>query len=489
VKAKKSKKRSKSQVSIPSFKIEQSQKSEITANSGLFLVAELIDRMEMIEEFAKLNIYLRKTIGEVVHILALVINQFTGGEAISDTENVKTDGALRAIFGDMHIPAPATSGDFLERFTEETTEKLRQIIWKMQTKYLKKLSKRFHRKIVISLDSSVYEVYGNCKENSSQTYKHIFGFHPLLLHIHNTGELLDIIFRSGAAFTSNGAANMLEDNILRLKPYFDEIILLADSGFYEQSIVTVCEQDDINIKFIITSELNAPIRRELSASELVWTEPKQATEDSNPEVQHRDSHTFNYRLQALKDLLKKGGKALKIRGPLEITEFEHTVAAWGETYRFVYKRQLILKQDLTMQEDFFEATEEYFYHGYVTNIDAADKSIEQIIELIDSRGHQENFIKDFKNGLGTVHIPSKHFYGNYAYFLISMLSWNLKCWLLYIIEPELQLQWKRFRYLFIKVGAQIVKSGRYVIIRFGKNFGRVDDFLRWFARLQAPAFA
>ena len=106
------------------------------------------------------------------------------------------------------------------------------------------------------------------------------------------------------------------------------------------------------------------------------------------------------------------------------------------------------------------------------------------MSLIDSRGHQENFIKDFKNGLGTLHIPSKHFYGNYAYFLISMLSWNLKCWILYTIEPELKIYWKRFRYLFIKIGAQIIKTAGYIIIRFGKGFKRFAEFAKHFEKLK-----
>ena len=305
------------------------------------------------------------------------------------------------------------------------------------------------------------------------------------MHIHNTGELLDIIFRPGADFTSTGASDMLKENVLRLKPYFDEIILLADAGFYEKAIIDTCEHDDIQIKFIITSELNNPIRQKLTVPDLKWAEPKK--EQSDPDVKSRDSHTFNYRLQALKDSLRKHGNALKIRGQLEVAEFDHTVAAWEKNFRFVYKRQLITEQNLLEQTNIFEATDEYFYHGYVTNI--KDKSIEEIISIIDSRGNQENFIKDFKLGLGTVHIPTKHFYGNYAYFIISMLSWNLKCWLLYIIEPELNIHWKRFRYLFIKVGAQIITSGGYVIIRFGKNFGRVDEFLIWFARLQEPIYS
>ena len=489
MKNKKPIKNKKNQISIPIFQIEQSQRMDITANGGLFMLADLIKQMDIINNFAKLNIFSRQNIGEAVHTLTLVINQFTGGDAISDTRNLKNDEALLTIFGDMHIPAPHTSGDFLERFTEETTQELREIIWKLQEKSLKKLSKKFNKKIIISMDSTIYETYGNCKENSSQSYKHIFGFHPLLLHIHNTGELLDIIFRGGAEFTSKGAAQMLKKNILRLKPYFDEIILLADSGFYEKAIVNICEDEETNIKFIITSELSKPIKQLLASPYMPWKKPKIQTKESAENVVHRDSHTFNYRLQALKDALKSRGKSLKIRGELEVAEFGYTVAAWEKQFRFVFKRQLILEHDPSAQSTIFESTDEYFYHGYVTNIDINDKSLEEIIRLIDSRGHEENFIKDFKLGLGTLHIPSKHFYGNYAYFLISMLSWNLKCWIMSAVEPELQIQWKRFRYLFVKVGVQVVKNGGYVIIRFGKGFGRVDEFRKWFARLQEPAFA
>jgi len=477
----------KSTLALPSFYIEQSEKIDITANGGLFLLAELVKQMRMIEGFARLGIYNRQTIGEAVHILALAINQFAGGDAIADTQYLDRDGALRAIFGDMHIPAAQTSGAFLQRFTEETAEKLRQIIWQMQDKYLKKLSKRFQRKIIVSMDSTLYEVYGNCKEKSSKSYKGIFGYHPLLIHIHNTGELLDVVLRSGRDFTSSDAAAVLETNLRRLKPYFDEIILLADSGFYEKAIVDVCEQDDLKIKFIITCELNAPIKQRITDPQLAWRAPQAEAEENRAKIEHRDSHAFNYRLQSLKEALAKRGKNLKVRGELEVAEFDHTVTTWKKEYRFIFKRQLILELNPLSQAEIFEATEEYFHHGYVTNI--KDKTIAEIIDLIDSRGHQENFIRDFKYGLGTVHIPSKHFYGNYAYFLISMLSWNLKCWLLSVIEPELQIQWKRFRYLFVKVGAQIIKSARYVIIRFGKNFGRMSEFTMWFTRLQQLEFA
>ena len=106
----------KSTLAIPAFQIDQSEKIDITANGGLFLLAELVKQMKMIEGFARLGLYNRQAIGEAVHILALVINQFAGGDAIADTQYLDRDGALQAIFGDLHIPAAQTSGDFFATF-------------------------------------------------------------------------------------------------------------------------------------------------------------------------------------------------------------------------------------------------------------------------------------------------------------------------------------------------------------------------------------
>lgn len=478
---------SKKAVNLPTYKLEQSGKIDITANSGMFLLGEFLKQVDLLEQLSKLNIFQRKKIDEAVHMLALVLNQFSGGDAIRDTQYVKEDPALGAIFGDIHIPAPHTSGDFLERFTQDYIEKFREILQKFQDKMLKKIKKRLGTQVRVSLDSSIYEVFGNTKEGTAASYKKVFGYHPLLLHLHDTGELLDIYLREGNAFTSADGSEMLNHNLSRLAKHFNRIILLADAGFFDQKIVNGLEELErhlcktlnrkIEIRFIITSEINTPLRERLKDGQLKWE--KSEEEDK---VRQRDSHTINYRLESLRKALVRRNKTLKRRGELEIAEFEHMVPSWEKSYRFVFKRQEILIETNGSQMDLLENSGEYFYHGYVTNIKEVSK--EEIICLIDGRGNQEKFIEDFKNGLGTVHIPSKHFYGNYAYFLISMLSWNLKYWILYRISPDNLIRWKRFRYLFVKVGAQIIKSSRYVIIRFGKGFKRYQEFVEHFERMK-----
>lgn len=110
-------KSSKKAVEIPRYKLEKSDRIDITANSGLLLFGEFFKQVDLLEHFSSLNIFNRKKIDEAIHILALVLNQFTGGDSISDTRYLKEDEAVGTLFGDIHIPAPHTSGDFLERFT------------------------------------------------------------------------------------------------------------------------------------------------------------------------------------------------------------------------------------------------------------------------------------------------------------------------------------------------------------------------------------
>lgn len=484
----------KKDVNLPNYQLEQSGKHEITANGGMFLLAELIKKTEMIESFNSMGIFLRQKITEAVHILTLVMNQLSGGEVIFDTRYLDKDEALKTIFGSIHIPASHTSGDFLERFTDVYVEKLRKIIHKMQDKMLRKLRKKLGSEVSVSLDSTIYEIFGNTIENSSMSYKRIFGYHPLLMHIQNTGEMLDIYLREGNAYTSTQAVDMIEHNIPRLAKYFDKIVLLCDSGFFDQKIVVALEklQERLNelsqktgrkieIKYIITAVFNNPLKEKVKTGALNWVKPEKKSEKEG--IKHRNSNTTNYRLKNLRENLRKHHKNLKIRGDVELADFKHTVASWGFESRFVFKRQEITIENLTNQLEWIEP-DDYFYHGYVTNIEEEDASAQKITEMIDGRGHQEKFIEDFKNGLSTTHIPTKHFYGNYAYFLISMLSWNLKCWLLYIIEPDQIMRWKRFRFLFVKVGVQVIKSGRYIKIRFGKGFKRFDEFLEIFEKIR-----
>ena len=59
--------------------------------------------------------------------------------------------------------------------------------------------------------------------------------------------------------------------------------------------------------------------------------------------------------------------------------------------------------------------------------------------------------KDFKQGLGLSHVPTGSLAANQAYFLIAALAWNLKTWMLNLLQlgDGAVLRFKRFLYLWI----------------------------------------
>lgn len=142
--AKGNRKNRKGQVKLSGIKLEQSVRVEISANRGVFLLAKLLRWrwIKILERLSGLGIFNRQKIGEASHILSMVLNQFTGGEVLRDTDHLKGEKGLRELFEDLRIPAPHTSGDFLERFDGEVIERFRHpLIWDYLHDYFYKESR------------------------------------------------------------------------------------------------------------------------------------------------------------------------------------------------------------------------------------------------------------------------------------------------------------------------------------------------------------
>ena len=119
--------------------------------------------------------------------------------------------------------------------------------------------------------------------------------------------------------------------------------------------------------------------------------------------------------------------------------------SWSEPYRFVIKRTPIIdKDDKQLYLD--DGMRKYAYWIVVTN---STRSNTAVLRIAQGRGNQENLIKDFKHGLGLSHVPTGFLAANRAYFLIAALAWNLKTWMLNLLQlgDGAVLRFKRFLYL------------------------------------------
>ena len=69
-------------------------------------------------------------------------------------------------------------------------------------------------------------------------------------------------------------------------------------------------------------------------------------------------------------------------------------------------------------------------------------------------------------GLGLAHIPTGSLAANQAYFMIAALAWNLKTWLLNLLDlgDGAVMRFQRFRYLWIWQAGVVAMSGRNTVV-------------------------
>ena len=122
----------------------------------------------------------------------------------------------------------------------------------------------------------------------------------------------------------------------------------------------------------------------------------------------------------------------------------------------------------------FEDTRYFFY---ITNDDSLDM-FEVIKESCD-RCNQENLIEQQKNGVHAFRAPLDTLEANWAWMVMSSLAWTLKAWMalsLPLTGPQrelrrkeayevLRMEFRTFINSFMRIPAQIIKTGRRLIFR------------------------
>src|SRR5262249_28814925 len=87
--------------------------------------------------------------------------------------------------------------------------------------------------IVLDVDASLVESHSD-KEGAAPTYKkHIYGLHPILVSVANTGEVLAVLLRNGNAGSNTVADHItvLTEAIAQIPPqYRHKIIFRADGA-------------------------------------------------------------------------------------------------------------------------------------------------------------------------------------------------------------------------------------------------------------------
>lgn len=160
---------------------------QMVGNIGL--PKELDSRLGLLKLYAPYH--------ESDHVLNITYNVLLGGVRLEDIDLRRNDEVFLNALNAERIPDPTTAGDFTRRFNPESIEVLMECFNASRKRVWKKRGRKLLKDALIDTDGTLAGTYGECKGGMEISRKGIWGYHPLIVSLANTKEVLYIENRPG----------------------------------------------------------------------------------------------------------------------------------------------------------------------------------------------------------------------------------------------------------------------------------------------------
>jgi len=441
-----------------------------TAYGGIGLMQQLVRKLGLAEAIdRRLHLFkIHLPYHESDHVLNLAYNALCQGTCLEDLELRRQDEAYLNLLGAARIPDPTTAGDFCRRFQREHLTALQAAYDEARRQVWSEQPAEFFREARIEADGTQVVTGGECKQGIDINYKGQWGYHPLLLTLANTGEVLRLINRSGNRPSHEGAAEQFEECIALCRAAgFKSILLRGDTDFSQtQHLDHWHAQGDVRFVF----GLDVMPSGHIQADDLPNSAWKLLKRPARYEVQTKE----RARPERVKQQIVEERQFKDIRLVDEwVAERPYQPTACQHIYRLVIVRKN-LEVSEPKQGRLFD---DYRYFFYLTN--DWESTPEQIVFSANDRCQQENLIAQLA-AVRALHAPVDNLLSNEAYMLMTSLAWNLKAWLALSLDVSrgrarveqqaqkqqlLGLEFRTFANYFLCLPAQVVKTGRQIIVR------------------------
>jgi hypothetical protein len=402
------------------------------------------------------------------HVLNIAYNALCDGTCLQDIELRRNDEVFLDALAARRIPDPTTAGDFCRRFTSASVGTLLDIFDDTRIKVWARQPDAFFAQAIIDMDGTLVATSGECKQGMDIAYDGTWGYHPLVLSLANTGEVLSVVNRPGNRPSHEGAAAQV-DRALAVcwRGGFRRVLLRGDTDFSQTEHLDRWNADH-RVRFIfgydampnvvaLAEQLPERAWRKLErpARYTVQTRPRQRPEHVKEQIVVARQFD-NQRLQSE-----------------EVAEFNYRPTACRETYRMV-----VVRKKISVEKGAKLLFERVVYFFYLSNdwvLEAND-----LVFTANDRCHQENLLAQLHRGVRALTAPVDNLVSNWAYMVMTALAWNLKAWWALTLpapcgrwhdrhqaekEWVLKIEFKTFVNAFVRLPCQVVRTGRKLVYR------------------------
>ena len=474
---------------VSNIHYEIAQRTHGVCTGGIGGVHLMAKKMGLVDAINR-NVHLLKVhlpYHESDHVLNIAYSLLAGGTCLEHIEYLRNDEVYLDALGARRIPDPTTAGDFCRRFDSCQINDLQETFNETRTKVWRQQPEKFFDEAVIDADGTMVETDGGCKQGMDIAYNGVWGYHPLIVSLANTGEPLYVVNRSGNR-PSEDRAYIYFDRAIDLcrRAGFKKITLRGDTAFTQTAHLD--RWDDDGVSFIFGIDARPTLY------EKVENLPEKAWKRLVRRPKYELKTTPRGRRTNVKDQIVARREFEKTQLVKEyVAEFEHSPTWCKKTYRVIaaWKELEVVKGQMKL----FDDSKCFFY---ITN--DWDTPAEEIVFKANGRCDQENLISQLKSGVRSLSAPIDNLTSNWAYMVMASLAWSLKSWAALLLPEEgrwkekhaeekrklLRMDFATFRRAMIHMPAQIVRSGRRVVYRLLSWNPWQHVFFRFLDQLHFP---
>jgi hypothetical protein len=448
----------------------------VVSHAGAELLRELAGHTGLIDAWDQALIGTYKSMpihfpGSVLADLAVAIAD--GADSISDLKALRDEPGL---FGP--VASTPTAWRVLDRVSQAHLPLLRAgRAGARATAWAAGASPDLSGELFLDLDATIVIAHSD-KELASPTWKHTFGFHPLLCFLDRpeiaSGEALSGVVREGRAGSNTTAdhISVLDMALASLPeharprpgdPTSPNYVARADAAGATYGFAEHCRKRGVGFSFgfAITEDVRAAI---VALKEGAWSE---AVEDDGGAD------------------IRDGAWVAEVTDALDLS-------AWPEGSRVIVRKE---RPHPGAQLSLFDIEEGFRHTAFITAPRASHERDDRSIAFLELRQRRHARIEDRirqAKAAGLRNLPCKEAAENNAWLECVLAAADLVCWsklICFADDPTIaRCEIATFRYRILHMAARLTRGGRVVRLRLDRTWAWAKQLALGFARLRA-AFA
>lgn len=379
----------------PTLRFEEQQ---LTSFSGLILIHQLFDRLGV---KARLRQCFRPLGGRPIFglpsvVVVLIVHLMLGYRELRHLAYYRDDPMVKRLLGVSRLPDVSTISRTLAGAVSEQVARFRALLGEF---VLQRLCALGLSRVTLDFDGSVLGTTRQAEGTAvgfNRRKKGQRSYYPLFCTVAQSGQVLDVLHRSGNVHDSNGADAFILHCIGRVREAMPwaRIEVRMDAAFFSEQLIDMLEASKVEYT------ISVPFARLTELKEYIEARRRWRRVDD-------DSGYFERRWKA---------------------------KSWSQRRRFMFVRSKARKQHKgPLQLELFTPYE----YGYDFKVIVTNKRLgaRKLIQFHNGRGSQEGIFGELKSGNQMDYVPVRTWVGNQIYLLSAVLAHNLARELHMIAHP------------------------------------------------------